>query len=135
MTFTLKRSRSGPTGIFGTLKGNGIQFSTLEHGFESYDDPPGEPKYAPIIPPGLYECVLGMHQLKDLADPFLTYEVTGVPGHSGILFHVGNYNADSEGCVLLGLSADENMIYGSRRAFEKFMELLDGEDSFTLVVG
>ena len=62
-----------------------------------------------------------------------------VKGHYGILFHVGNYNEDSEGCILLGTgfgntSSKGKMITASKQAFKQFMEMLKETDLFTLIV-
>ncbi len=114
------------TGISGDLAGEGLLLVTLEH---AYPDGRG---WAAKLPPGTYTCVRGQHQLH--SGPIETFEVTGVPGHTGILFHIGNTQADSEGCILLGLRRGGDSIYESRKAFAQFMELQKDCDSFTLVV-
>jgi hypothetical protein len=48
------------------------------------------------IPDGHYRCAR-VHSPK-FGD---TFEVTGVPGRSAILFHRGNYLRDTEGCILV----------------------------------
>lgn len=105
---------------------------TLEHAYLI-----GE-KWQPKLPIGTYQCVRGIHQLEGMKDPFETFEVTNVPGHSGVLFHVGNYNRDSSGCILLGLAMlkedQGEMISGSKIAFGGFMNLLAPLDSFQLIV-
>ncbi len=115
---------------------------TLEHAYVTGHDEAGLASFAAKLPEGTYTCVRGTHQLHN-SSPFQTFEVTGVPGHTGILFHVGNYNSDSDGCVLLGrrLIQDESgttrsgsMLSGSRLAFDAFMARMEGVDSFTLVV-
>lgn len=130
MTLTLTRQDKRPDGIFSELtdeKGNFVAV-TLEHSFD------GEPK----LYDGAFKCVKGLHQLH-VGNKFETFEITGVQGHSGILFHVGNYNSDSEGCVLLGTDV-KNMDNGTRMithsmiAFSKFMAMLDKVSEFTLIV-
>lgn len=134
MDLTLKRNKSGPDGIFGTLSDDSGQFVkvTLEHAYlEGTED-------APKIPDGNYTCVRGQHQLPGMAAPFTTFEITGVPGHSKLLFHTGNYNRDSKGCVLLGETEANihgvTIITGSRIAFQAFMTLQEGIDEFQLTV-
>ena len=130
MNLTLRRTEFRPDGVFGELSndvGNVIAH-TLEH---AYDD--GNGGWAPKIPVGTYACVRGTHQLHG-GGPFTTFEITGVPGHSGLLFHAGNWNKDSEGCVLLGEAQSGNMVTNSRAAFVKFMQLQIGVDQFTLTV-
>ena len=131
MNLTLRRDEYRADGIFSTLfddLGNPID-RTLEH---SYDN---EPK----IPPGTYTCVRGPHRLHGMTEDFSTFEVTGVEGHEGILFHWGNFNRDSEGCILVGQSKttqsdNSEMITGSRLAFASLMALQAGVDEFTLTV-
>jgi Family of unknown function (DUF5675) len=125
MIFTLTRDSFTPDGIFGTLvdSNNKLSLSTLEH---SYDN-------KPKLYDGTFNCVKGIHRLHDNI-PFEAYEVTGVQGHTGILLHVGNYNADSDGCVLVGIDRDGNMIRHSMIAFSKLMGFLNGEQTFTLIV-
>ena len=132
MLFTLIRKEAREDGIFGELWGEDAKDPlcvTLEH---SYD---GVPK----LPPGEYTCVRGPHRLHSMTQDFETFEITGVPGHTNILFHWGNYNSDSDGCVLLGRSlgragAGYQMITSSRKAFATFMAATAGVDSFTLEV-
>ena len=128
----LRRTEFRPDGIMGefSFDGDPGRFCvTLEH---SYD-------CKPKLPTGIYTCVRGTHKLHN-GIPFETFEITGVAGHSGILFHAGNYNRDSEGCVLIGkdIAVDPNtgeeMIIGSRAEFKEFMARLDGVDSFQLEV-
>jgi hypothetical protein len=120
-------------GIFGFLSDmiDNLICVTLEHAYAGSNEPI---TFIPKLPPGVYTCVRGMHQLAGMNQPFETFEITGVPGHSGILFHVGNTNDDSECCVLLGTSVSGTMITFSRNAFNKFMALQAGVDSFALVV-
>jgi len=109
-------------------------FTTLEHAYQQYDDPS---IYTPKIPKGSYECVLGQHQLAG-KEPFMTFEITGVEGHTGLLFHPGNTDEDSEGCVLMGEKIMKNsnkwIITNSRTSFEHFMQMMEGIERFTLDV-
>ena len=72
--------------------------------------------------------------LAGMSQNFITFEVQNVPGHTGILFHTGNTNRDSEGCILLGSLIKGNILLNSRPAFAKFMELLGNLPQFTLEV-
>ena len=124
------------SGIFSYLLGDAdiVEAVTLEHAY-----PEGE-IYIPKIPSGSYKCVRGPHRLHGMTEDFITFEITGVEGHTNLLFHWGNYNKDSEGCVLLGktkiLMPDgvSSMITESRAAFNKFMDLQNGLDEFQLEV-
>lgn len=137
MRFTLKRTKFEADGIFGNLHNEtgAIVAITLEH---AYDSGLGNGSFDSKLQPGIYECNRGIHRLHD-GIPFETFEVNGVKGHDNILFHVGNYNKDSEGCILMGQAraltpAKDYMITGSKYTFTKFMESLKGVDKFTLIV-
>ena len=131
MNLALDRNEWSKDGIFGRLLDeNGQEIAvTCEH---AYSD--GSDAWASKIPPGLYQCVKGMHRLHGHTLDFETFEIIGVHGHSGLLFHCGNTNEDSEGCVLLGLTRTDKMILSSRMAFDRFMLKQKGVTSFTLVV-
>lgn len=117
-------------GILGTLYDEG-EFPiavTLEHAFNRL----------PKLSAGTYRCQRGIHSLHSSPEPFETFEILNVPNHTGILFHAGNYNDDSNGCVLLGRvvigSGKGTMITSSRDTFNRFMLDLEGIDTFSLTV-
>jgi hypothetical protein len=134
MNLTLKRMESTELGVFGVLAetfGRDIAV-TLEH---AYDSGNGDGSYIPKVPPGRYTCVKGMHRLAHSKAPFETFEIMNVPNHTKILFHVGNWNKDSNGCVLLGIDrVGADMIAHSRKAFDAFMKLQENNNEFTLTV-
>jgi hypothetical protein len=101
--------------------------------------------YVPIPLPGTYTCQRGTHHLHDPKNsgqtvPIETFEILGIEGHSGVLFHPGNYNADSDGCVLLGEAfttydaAGDEMITSSQVTFKAWMSRLAQVNTFTLVI-
>lgn len=130
MQFTLKRREFREDGIFSELHdpAGKVVSQTVEHSY----------KNLPKLYLGTFKCVRGQHQLHGMTKPFTTFEVTGVNGHTGILFHVGNWNDDSDGCILMGegiaQSSKGQMVTGSRINFNAFMKSLDGVNEFTLVV-
>ena len=125
----LKRVDSNEHGIFSILMDNHNNvFATLEHAYAQSDN-----TYKPKIPNGTFKCIRGQHQLHS-GPPFSTFEITGVVGHSNLLFHKGNTDKDSEGCVLVGSQRIANTVVASRVAFELFMDCLDGINEFTLTV-
>lgn len=138
MTLKLCRTSREQSGVFGTLQSDDGTFScvTLEHAYPVFDG------FASKIPVGTYTCVKGIHRLEGITDSFETFEITSIPGHSDILYHWGNYNKDSSGCVLLGHAVQRadnadiytKMITNSKDTFQKFMSNLQGVDSFILVV-
>src|ERR1017187_591661 len=119
MDVTLFRTEFGPNGVFSNLfePDNDRIASCLEH---SYQNEAG--LWLSKIPPGAYTCQRGTHQLAN-AIPFVTFEIMGVPGHTGLLFHAGNFEDASEGCVLLGQIRKGNEMINSRAAFDNFMLL------------
>lgn len=124
-----------PTGVFGKLSSDDGKYvwCTLEHAY--LDNSLEIQTYYAKVPPGVYNCVRGWHQLAHMAQAFETFEITNVPGHTNILFHSGNVNADSAGCVLLGLkNIDNKEILESRIAFKEFMDSMVGVDSFELEI-
>lgn len=66
----------------------------------------------------------------------VSWEIQNVPGRTDILFHVGNNEADSEGCILLGLGFSEyaRSITSSRVAMQRFRRFLARVTEFTLVI-
>lgn len=139
MDLTLLRTDFRSDGILGELGylGMPVPLYTLEHAYADMK-PDGRglsPYYRPKLPTDIYTCQKSLHKLHD-GVPFLTFEVKDVPGHKGILFHIGNVNADSEGCILVGMKQDTNStaILQSRIAFKAFMDLQKGCETFTLTV-
>lgn len=135
MDLMLIRTDYRSDGIFGELRlANMIIIAyTLTHSYINADG-----TYSPKIPPGTYTCVRGRHRLENQVNDFETFEITGVPNHTGLLFHVGNWACDSTGCELLGHSVSHTMgvwmITASAETFAYFMKLQADVDTFTLRV-
>ena len=66
-----------------------------------------------------------------------TFEIL-IPKHSALLFHSGNVEEDTEGCILLGEEVGElngkRAVLASGKAFMRFMKKLDKEQEFNLVI-
>lgn len=138
MNLILRRNKFQEDGIFGELLDDKFNFLcvTLEHAYPQEDG-----TFEPKLPPGEYTCVRGKnHRLESAKETFETFEVMDVPGHTGILFHIGNYNKNSAGCILLGTGEGwqqdqkKKMIVNSKVAFGKFMNYVEKVDVFTLTV-
>jgi|SRR5271166_1222696 len=126
----LNRNSFEVSGIYGTLISDDGVFScaTLEHAFAQDDG-----SYAPIIPAGTYTCTLGTFTLENYP-PGQYYQIMDVPGHTHVLIHFGNYNKNSDGCILVGATRVGNMITNSDQTFKEFMYIQNGAESFELVV-
>ncbi len=137
----LIRTAFRPDGIFGRLyNDHGVPLCyTLEHSFAQLDG-----SWLPKVAVGTYKCVRGQHQLASMTKPFTTFEVTGVPPFdgnavTGILFHMGNFDKDSEGCILVGRNilkqADGSQIVSnSVHTFEDVMNAWSQLNEFQLVI-
>jgi|ERR1019366_6202726 hypothetical protein len=137
MDVILRRNSYRQDGIFGTLfdtEGNQLAV-TLEH---AYDNPLGP--WIPKVRQGAYNCV--RHEPSRL--PYETFMLENVPDFlgnpvTGILIHKGNFDKDSEGCILLGTSVvqlgfGQEMVGGSLIAFNKFMDLQANVGNFQLQI-
>lgn len=51
--------------------------------------------------------------------------ILGVPGYEGVRIHCGNTEADTEGCVLVGMSRGVDEIHDSRREFDSLYARLE----------
>lgn len=91
-------------------------------------------KNSSCIPLGKYRC----RRRKSVKANGETFEVMKVLDRTDILFHPGNTMADSQGCILLGSEIGfVNGQYGvleSKKAFNRFMALLKGENEFNLEI-
>jgi hypothetical protein len=137
MDLKIKNKIFEADGVFGLLfddQGNKLA-STLQH---AYDSGQGNGTFVPKIPDGEYTCIRGSHRLESMNEDFETFEITGVEDHTNLLFHWGNWNKDSSGCILLGSAMSNvngvNMILHSRDTFDKFMKMQDGINKFLLTV-
>ena len=85
------------------------------------------------IPAGRYKAI------RHLSPKFgETFWLQDVPGRAEILFHKGNVDDHSQGCILIGESFSyvlgENGIGSSAAGFKEFMEILEGRNEFQLTI-
>lgn len=80
-----------PEGAFGVLLQGGYPFAvTLEQTNTDLQTK---------IPEGIHRCVPS----RFIRGGYETFEVTGIQGHSRLLFHRGNIEAHTDGCILVAL--------------------------------
>lgn len=80
----------------------------------------------------------GSYKLKIQWSPHfqrLMPHVLDVPGFQGILLHWGNHPNDTEGCTLVGSERGQDIVTGSRLAFDKLFPLIQeaeerGEENY-----
>jgi len=132
-SFTIIRSPSNEDGTFGMMLDGQSPFClTLER--EWVDNKKGES----CIPNGIYLC-------KRVQSPKFgnTFEICNVPNRTEILFHKGNIEDDSHGCIILGEQFEpirtyehglKNGVLSSGKAMEEFLERTEGIDEFRLYV-
>lgn len=131
MNLNLYRKRQCEDGIFSELRNDtgDLIAAVAEHAYTMGLNWRGK------LPPGIYICKRGIHKLDGKDETLECFEVTNVPGHTGILIHKGNYpKSESTGCLLLGTAQIGNMVVESQIAFDKFMNLMSGIDGFKLTV-
>jgi hypothetical protein len=114
-------------GTFGKLFVNGREFC---HTLEPADR--DNKKNISSIPCGVYQCK--PYSSKKYPDVF---QICNVPDRTNILFHSGNTDDDTAGCVLLGSTrgklGNDRAILNSGNTFRKF-RLLMGKMVFRLIV-
>jgi len=130
MRFQLKRIAIHEFGAFGVLLKNNIPFAvTLERTFE-WNDPDG---YRVVVPTGMVLCNLS----KYYKGGYPTYELQ-IEGHSRVLFHKGNKEEHSRGCILVAESfhnfGSQPGIANSAGGFKEFMVLTGDVPAFNLEV-
>ena len=127
MRLTLKRVSSDAQGTYGVLIDGTRPFAvTLERPWLNNE------RSVSCIPAGQYAC-------RRVQSPKFgnTFEVTGVPGRTHILFHKGNQVEETQGCILVaeqfGKLGNGNMaVLQSGQGFTEFMLLLAVFDEFTI---
>lgn len=128
MKWILLRKSYTEKGIFGELTsedGNHFLF-TLEHAYKICDEiSPGSVEYYPKIPTGLHRCVSYNSPKHNMIVPLLDNLEDPFDQDRKFEIHIGNYNEDSDGCILVGLAISLRcqMLTSSKQAFKKLMEI------------
>ena len=97
--------------------------------FDTYKFQTLEPSM-PVIPDGTYLINLSYSPSFSRKYPYTVVlggkvpEVVGVPGHSGLRIHVGNYPSDTKGCILIGTNGTDSSVLNSSLAYRNFCALI-----------
>ena len=73
------------------------------------------------IPYGNYEVIVTFSNRFKKPLPLLL----DVPNFTGIRIHAGNTSEDTEGCILIGMSHGQDIIYKSQLAMNQFLPQLE----------
>jgi len=123
----LQRVAKHDKGVFGVLVSFlGLPFAvTVERTLDGVE---------PVIPAGVYECKKRRYNKGG----YDTFEIAGVVGHDLLLFHKGNKETDSLGCVIVGEKFEyldgEPAVLESGHGFDEFWKLYGDRDTFTFEV-
>lgn len=110
-----------------------LQIKDIEHKpIYTLENPQRETSADSLIPAGLYHC-----------EPYSgtkyksVYKVMNVPGRTDILFHWGNWEFDTEGCILLGLGSGTMKglpaVKNSKKAMDQLRSIIGMEPFFLKV--
>lgn len=128
----LKRIAYTPHGTFGVLLKDNIPYAvTLERPWLDNQ------RKVSCIPEGTYKCLrcrVSPDYMSDSPRFGDTFQIYDVPDRSNILFHKGNLNDDSYGCVLVGeqfgvLNRTPGIL-ASKAGFDEFKRITDDIDQF-----
>ncbi len=131
----LLRVAVAPEGCFGVILIDGLPAGpvSIERTYPIVESRPRGPQFVKI-PTGRYRCVRTTYWKHG----YETYEVTGIPGHSRLLFHVANEELDVDGCIGVGSRFGQldgrPAILESAAGFREFMRLTFGRKAFDLTV-
>jgi hypothetical protein len=137
MHLYLTRRVKGPKSTIGTIEHDGRHLcytcedvirepdtgrpGTTDHGALEAWTARWKVKGKTAIPTGVYRLAW----TRSTRFQKMMLEVLAVPGFQGIRIHAGNTEADTEGCILPGLSSVNNeAVRGSRPAVEKLERLI-----------
>ena len=127
ITLTLKRIAHTRDGTFGVLlDSNPFALTCEREWLDNKSD-------VSCIPTGEYIC----RRVNSLRFGN-TFEVMFVKGRTNILFHSGNTEDDSKGCILVGEEFGEvngkTAVLSSKKGFAEFLERLKDVDEFILII-
>ncbi|WP_342150220.1 DUF5675 family protein [Methylorubrum sp. SB2] len=134
MSITLYVQRHGEVGnaTLGTLTACGVatilpQIHTLEDRWRE------NAKGVSCIPAGTYRAVPHGWKTTEAVKFKKVWRLLDVPKRDAILIHAGNSDADTEGCILVGMKKAGDRIVESVKALDLLRQSI-GEQSMTVVV-
>jgi hypothetical protein len=92
------------------------------------------------IPTGTYKVVTNVVSPKySTRDAYKFCEgkvprLENVPGYQGILIHIGNYNRDTSGCILVGFNKLKGQLINSTDTFKKLYEIISKEKDIMIEI-
>ena len=120
----LVRISTGQKGTFGVLTDGNIAFAlTLEPPWKNNQT------FISCIPEGIYNC----ESVNSVRFGY-TFEIKDVPSRTHILFHCGNNQRNTKGCVLVGEQFENDGILASRAGYKEFMFRLKDYEAFPLEI-
>lgn len=134
----LKRIIVKSSGVAGEIAINRDDQDTFRCGMIERGWNNNEP-FVSCIPVGTYKVVKRDGSNQDLKYPD-AWEVTGVPGRSGIVFHIANWPPELSGCLApnswIEYHPGNPLVKGSSSgaAFDRMNTYLDGLTEFTLQI-
>ena len=127
MNVKIKRTQHLKEATLGALTIEGIKTDPIY----TLENPKRKTDKDSRIPSGTYICKpFSGAKYKDV------YEVTKVPNRTAILFHWGNFESDTLGCILVGnrqVTKPVPAVFDSKQCFARFRSLI-GKNEFMLTI-
>ena len=86
------------------------------------------------IPIGRYQITLGIQSPKfskykqyDFCKGYLP-RLLNVPAYEGVLIHIGNTHADTDGCILVGKNKQKGKVLESTKTFKELYNILASDN-------
>lgn len=110
---------------------DGVYFcDILEDKYRGDDLSDGKKIYAKTaIPCGIYKVILSYSSRFKIWTP----EILDVPFFTGIRIHTGNFETDTEGCLICGKKFD-NYVIDSRKTFKELMKKLKDQKDIEIEI-
>ena len=116
INLVLEREIFTDKSVIGTLYLNGIRIcDTLENPWID------NARNISCIPEGKYDVRLRLARESGTRD-YLHLLVKAVPDRTYILVHIGNKPSETQGCVLVGMSSEQDVVYNSKLAMDLLMK-------------